>query len=153
MPEGANALDLGHFLRTSGRWNRPDEYGCLYTSLTRDGAIAELTKLLRRYELTGQEYGPRELVDVRVSVVPVVPVISEEVHQRLGLDPAKLIGDTPEDIEYCRAVADLLRAQGCRAILSPSAALVGAANLNIYIEGPSANLSLSPGGHREPVVL
>ena len=45
VPVGAVPLHLGKLFKYSeGRWNRRGEFACLYTALTRVGALAELAK-------------------------------------------------------------------------------------------------------------
>lgn len=53
-----------------------------------------------------------------------------------------------DDVEICRAVADLARFAGYNAILSPSAAIAGERNLNLYIDGRADQLHLNEGTDR-----
>jgi hypothetical protein len=62
-----------------------------------------------------------------------------------------LTGDRAEDLEACRSLADLARQQGYCAILSRSAALPGATNLDLYIDGPAGNYHLEHGSDRFPI--
>ena len=62
-----------------------------------------------------------------------------------------LTGDTEDDLESCRLVADLARLAGYDAILSPSAALNGVRNLNLYIDGRADHLRLMEGLDRTPL--
>ena len=70
-----------------------------------------------------------------------------------GLDAAGLsrTGDSDDDLESCRIVAVLARLEGYDAILSPSAALRGAKNLNLYIDGRADHLRLMDGPDRVPL--
>lgn len=56
-------------------------------------------------------------------------------------------------MEPVRTIADLARARGYAALMSPSAALENAVNLSIYIDGRAADLKLDVGGVREPLVF
>ncbi len=132
-----------------GRWNRAGEYGCLYTSLSREGAVAEYEKMLKRFGLAPEEDQRRDLVTVRVTVSPILDLTDRKVHQELGIPLDALLSDKPADLEFCRAVADLARGRAYRAILSPSAARKGAHNLNIYLEGPARQPHLAKGPTRE----
>jgi hypothetical protein len=82
--------------------------------------------------------------------------IRNKVADTLGLDGTlpinRLRGDDPADLSLCLAVADWARAEGYVAIISPSAAIRGGKNLNIYIDiaGP-AHLRLDAGTEREPL--
>jgi hypothetical protein len=41
VPAGAHPLDFHYLITASGRWNRRGQYGCLYTAITAEVAIAE----------------------------------------------------------------------------------------------------------------
>ena len=152
IPAWAHPLHVGFLLQAAGRWNRYAEYGCLYTSLSREGAIAEYRKVAGGYVgLASSDAEKKDLVSILVRVEPVLDLTDRSVRRRYGVSLAMLTGDSDESLETCRSIADLARAQGYRAILSPSAALRGAANLNIYLEGRAANLRLREGPSREPL--
>ncbi|MEJ7809783.1 MAG: RES family NAD+ phosphorylase [Gemmatimonadaceae bacterium] len=134
-----------------GRWNRYGEYGCLYTTLTRDGAVAEHRKAAHHAGLDPRETEPRDLVSILVTVAPVLDLTDARVRRRYQVTLAALRGDDEGDLETCRMIADIARAEGYRAILSPSAARRGAQNLTIYLEGRAAKLRLVEGADREPL--
>ena len=60
VPRGAHPLHVGFILKAGGRWNRQGRYGCLYTSLSREGALAEYRKYLLRSALAGMRSGKEE---------------------------------------------------------------------------------------------
>jgi len=139
-------------LHAAGCWNRYDEYGCLYTALTREGAIAEYRKVVGKYvELAASEDDKRDVVSIRVHVELVLDLTDSRVRDEYRASLITLTGDHEADLETCRSIADLARARPYRAILSPSAALEGAVNLNIYLEGRAAELRLWEGPDREPL--
>ena len=72
VPRGAHPLHVGFILLARGRWNRHDEYGCLYTSLSREGAFAEYTKELRRLGIEPNADQPKDLVTISVAVARVL---------------------------------------------------------------------------------
>jgi RES domain-containing protein len=148
VPAEAFALHVGYILRARGRWNRAGVYGCLYTALTPEGALAEWAKYLRASAVTPHSSAPRDLVSIELRVEPVLDLTSPAILRKLGITRATITGDTDEDLETCRAIADLARQQGCHAILSPSAALPGAVNLNLYVDGRADRCSLDVGGDR-----
>jgi len=152
IPARGYPLHAGFLLQAAGRWNRYNEYGCLYTALTRDGTVAEYAKVRDGYVgLAASDDDMRDLVSIHVMVEPVLDLTDSAVRERYGADLATLVGDEEADLETCRSIADLARAEGYRAIMSPSAALPGAVNLNIYLEGRAADLRLRDGPDREPL--
>jgi len=122
----------------------------LYTALTRAGAIAEYEKVRRAYKDFGVPRGrPKDLVSIEVQVHPVLDLTDRRMRRTLGVSLSMITGDDDGDLETCRQLADLARAKGYRAILSPSAALSGSCNLNIYIDGRASDLRIAKGTHRE----
>jgi RES domain-containing protein len=121
----------------------------LYTALSRDGAIAEYEKVKRAYKSAGLPRShPRDLVSIDVEVEPVLDLTNKRIRQACGVSLAMITGDSQESLETCRQVADLARARAYRAVLSPSAALRDAKNLNIYLEGMAAQLRIRKGKYR-----
>ena len=139
---------MGFILLARGRWNRYAEYGCLYTSLSSDGARAEYTKELRRIGIDAATDQPKDLVSLTVSVARVLDLTDAARRNHFGVALETLTGDTDDDLESCRIVADLARLEGYDAILSPSAALDVARNLNLYIDGRADHLRLMDGPDR-----
>jgi RES domain-containing protein len=141
---------VGFILLARGRWNREGEYGCLYTSLTRKGAIAEYHKELSRVVgVSPEEDQPRDLVSIYVRAQRVLDLTKAPVRTRFGVTLAAIQSDRSHDVELCRTVGDLARLQGYNAILSPSAASSSEKNLNLYIDGRAGDVRLSEGTHRE----
>lgn len=151
VPRGAHPLHVGFILLARGRWNRHDEYGCLYTSLSREGAFAEYTKELRRLGIAASADQPKDLVTLTVGVARVLDLTDARERKRFGVSLDTLAGDDEDDLESCRLVADLARLAGYDAILSPSASLAGARNLNLYIDGRADHLRLMEGPERTPL--
>jgi RES domain-containing protein len=150
IPKGAHPLDAGHILKASGRWNRPGEYGCIYTALTRQGAEAEYEKFLIGAGVDPEHDTPRDLVTISADIRSVL----DQTSQREALvDPASpfLTGDTPGDWEKCRKLADAARQRGYAGILAPSAALAGEKNLVIYIDATARKVVIKTGEKRIPM--
>ena len=122
-------------------------YGCLYTSLTKTGAIQEFQKYRNLLGVGDFPRKDRDLVSIRVDLDPVMDLTDPQTSP-VPVDAPFLTGSDPADYEACQALADLLRAQGYVAILSPSAAAPGRKNLNIYIDGIAGNIKLRDGGER-----
>ncbi|MDQ3389275.1 MAG: hypothetical protein M3483_07210 [Gemmatimonadota bacterium] len=119
--------------------------------MTREGALAEFEKYARLVGSPPDELAPYDLVSVRVRVEPVLDLTRAEVRAGFGVEIGVLTGDRAEDLEACRSLADLARQQGYCAILSPSAALPGSTNLDLYIDGPAGNYHLEHGSDRFPI--
>lgn len=151
VPRGANPLHLGWILRAAGRWNRQGVYGSLYTALTPDGALAEYRKYLSLARVPSG-ISARDLVSIRVNRAgPVLDLLDDDVRSALGVDLKTLAGDEPDNLETCRAIADWARSEGNTALLVPSATLVGASNLVIYVDAPARNLDIEDGPDRLPI--
>jgi hypothetical protein len=125
-------------------------YGCLYTAFTQKGVRAEYERALQRRGLQGLDLSPREIVSIRVDLEPVADLTDVKASS-VPPDERFLTGDTPADLEACRALADLLRNDGFVGIIAPSAALAGEKNLVIYIDGVAKNIRLGDGGDRIPL--
>lgn len=151
IPAWGHPLHAGFLLLAAGRWNRYGQYGCLYTALSREGAIAEYEKAREHTWLAADDDEKRDVVSILVRVEPVLDLTRRLVRRAFRVSLAPLTGDTEDCLERCHALADRARGEGYRAILSPSAALRGGTNLNIYLEGRAADLRLREGSHREPL--
>lgn len=149
IPPRTFGLHVGRILGADGRWNRVRIYGCLYTALSQEGAIEEFRKSLDPFDDTPKT---RDVVSIKVVVSPVVD-LTDPATSPIPPDSPFLTGDTDEDRELCRQLADRLRSLGFAGILAPSAALQGGKNLIIYIDGPASAVSLEDGGDRISVAL
>jgi RES domain-containing protein len=149
VPAGAHPLHAGFIVKAQGRWNRAGEYGCLYTSLTQDGARAEFHRYVARAG-AGAGLAPRDLVSLEVDVTPVAD-LTDPASSPVSIRSRFLTGDEPDHLEACRALADSLRSLGHAGIITPSAAAKGEKNLVIYIDGPARDLGLGVGGDRVPL--
>ena len=108
----------------------------------------EYTKELRRIGIDAATDQPKDLVSLTVSVARVLDLTDAARRNHFGVALETLTGDTDDDLESCRIVADLARLEGYDAILSPSAALDVARNLNLYIDGRADHLRLMDGPDR-----
>ncbi|MFO7944251.1 MAG: RES family NAD+ phosphorylase [Anaerolineales bacterium] len=137
-------------LKASGRWNRPGEYGCIYTALTRQGAEAEYEKFLFGAGVAPEHDAPRDLVTINADIRSVLDQTSQK-EALVDLASPFLTGDTPEDWEKCRNLADAARHRGHAGILAPSAAIAGEKNLVIYIGSTARKVEIKTGGKRIPM--
>jgi RES domain-containing protein len=138
VPAGAEPLHLGALFRYSeGRWNRRGEFAALYTALSREGALAEYRKARK---VSGTALDPRELVSIDVEVDPVLDLRSIDAYRSLAErageaeHPAFLTETTPHAYEHCRRLAEVARADGYTALVVPSAAAAGEANLVVFVD-------------------
>lgn len=151
VPRAANPLHVSWILRATGRWNRQGVYGCLYTALAPEGALAEYRKYNSLSHGAGR-FAARDLVSIRVNRIgPVLNLTEAEGRAKAGVDLRTLTSDEPDDIETCRTIADWARSEGYQGLLVPSAAQSGNANLIIYIDGPAGNIDLDEGSDRSAI--
>jgi RES domain-containing protein len=156
VPSGAITLHIGKIWKHSkGRWNRLEEYACLYTALTRAGAVGELEKV--RY-LYGSAIGARDLVTIDVHLDPVLDLTDNSCYEALaaaaGVPPdfSLLTREGDFAYEHCRLLADIAREQGYTGLLVPSAAVHGEVNLVIYFDVVAPKqLDIDDGPDRELV--
>jgi RES domain-containing protein len=157
VPVGALPLHVGRIFKYSeGRWNRRGEYACLYTALTREGALAELARLR---ETRGSIVGARDLVSIMVTrLEPVLDLTDPSVYRATALaagerpDATLMTADGDPAYEHCRCLADEARRQRCTALLVPSAALAGERNLVIYFDVVAPkHVDIDDGPDRETV--
>lgn len=152
IPKGAHPLHVGYILRAAGRWNRAGVYGCLYTSLSEEGAKAEFSKCLEKANINVDRAKPKDLVKIKVDIDPVMDLTN--IKKSL-ISPGSpfLTGNESEDLENCHVLADTIRDQGFAGIIAPSAALEGEKNLIIYIDGPAGKINLDESGTRKQLEL
>lgn len=157
VPPGAVTLHIGKLWKYSeGRWNRGGEYACLYTALTREGALGELEKLRHLY---GSAVGERDLVSIDIHrLEPVLDLTDSGTYRKL----ARAAGETPNSAlltaegrtayGHCRRLADQARTEKYTALLVPSAAVAGEMNLVIYFDVVAPkHLEIDDGPDRERI--
>ena len=143
VPAGAHPLNFEHLITAKGRWNRRGQYGCLYTALTADAVVAEYRKVLERRGIRGR----RDLVVLEVRIDPVFDLVTAlakpetrltaregTIDLRINANDPRVIGDSEDDLEFCRTIADVVRERGHYAVLAPSAASQTGRVLAIYPE-------------------
>jgi RES domain-containing protein len=121
--------------RRSGRWNLAGGECTQYMSLDAQAPIAEM---LRHEDLRTDDLASHyrtTLWQMRIDEGCVVDYSTFEKAQAAGFPPEALVED---DHERCQAEALWLIDRGVRALLSPSAALVGSVSLTIF--GPRVHI-------------
>jgi hypothetical protein len=114
----------------SGRWHREGEGYAQYLSLTPLGAWAECA---RYWDIRSSRYAremKRNLWLVFVRERKIADLSTFDHYDACGLDPKIAVGDHAAS----QNLADELRAEGFRGVLSPSAALPGVGNLTMFGE-------------------
>lgn len=123
-----------------GRWHRQGEGYAQYLALEALGAWAELIRYERiRAHARSREY-ERNLWLVHVEESEIADLRSFAHYTDCGLDPRIAVAEHAP----AQALADELRAEGFRGLLSPSAALSGATNLTLFGERYEKILLTSP---------
>lgn len=102
-----------------------------------EGVRAEYGKKIGALGEAGRDKD-RDAVCIEVDVRPVLDLTDSDVLSELSISESRLTGERMVDKALCRAVAGLARTQAYQAIKSPSAALDGGENLNIYTDIPPA---------------
>jgi RES domain-containing protein len=146
IPAGGHPQDIGHIQEAAGRWNRAGEYGCLYTSETVEGAVAEAGGRLTSTGISVRSAVPRIAWELRVELDPVLDLGDPAIRKARGIELPGLTLPPPEGWAYCQSLADLARSEGFTAIRSPAAALPGAFNVNIYFDLRADATKLHPTG-------
>lgn len=95
----------------------------------------------------------RDVVRIEAELDPVLDLGDPAIRRSRGVDGLVIVQDGPVVLEYCRSIADLARSDGFVAIRSPSAAVPGTFNLNIYIDGRADAVVLRATDDRSPLPL
>lgn len=138
-------------MRARGRWNR-QTYGCLYTALTAEGALAEYRKRLALLGDVDGDWQRRDLVSLEVTVEQVLDLTNAAIRRQFGIDIRTMTSDDEAALEHCRIIADVAREREYTSILAPSAAAREERNLMIYVDGPADLIELDVGGDRIPIL-
>ena len=111
------------------RWNRARQEATQYTSLTPEGAWAELIRAERLLSTDELRLVSMPMWVLSVHETNLADYSTFEKAQTAGFPPEALVS---EDYERCQAEGDRLREMGFRGVMAPSAALPGAVNLTLF---------------------
>ena len=138
MREGLDPLATTGSLKAGGRFNPPNEFGALYTSLDAKTAAQEVAKGLRARGIDPEQFpeGAWWVYELEVKLESVLDLADPDVLQRSGISESSLTGS---DVNATRRVAADARERGYEALLVPSAAASGSKNLVIFLERALAN--------------
>ena len=138
-------------LKAGGRFNPPNEFGALYTSLEPNTAAKEVARGLRQRGVDPDQFpeGAWWVYELEVKLESVLDLTDADVLQKSGIPENSLIGT---DVNATRQIAAEARERGYEALLVPSAAVAGSKNLVIFLDKASSRpnvLSSRPVSFRE----
>ncbi|MGH9684226.1 MAG: RES family NAD+ phosphorylase [Candidatus Acidiferrales bacterium] len=139
--EGLDPLATIGSLKAGGRFNSPNEFGALYTSLEAATAAKEVARGLRQRGVDPDQFpeGAWWVYDLEVKLESVLDLTDTNVLQRSGIVASSLTGS---DIIATREIAAEARERGYEALLVPSAAAPGSGNLVIFLDKVLARLNV-----------
>ena len=151
MREGVDPLVTTGSLKSGGRYNPPNEFGALYTSLDAKTAAQEVARGLRARGIDPEQFpeGAWWVYELEVKLESVLDLTDADVLQKSRLERDSLIGS---DVNATRQIGAEARERGYQALSVPSAAVAGSKNLVIFLDKASARpnvLSSRPVSFRE----
>ena len=131
--EGLDPLGTTGSLRAGGRFNPPNEFGALYTSLEAATAAKEVAGGLRQRGVDPKQFpqGAYWIYELDVTLDAVLDLTDPDVLQTTGIPQGSLIGT---DVNATRKIAAQARERGYEALLVPSAAAPNSKNLVIFLD-------------------
>ena len=113
-----------------GRWNPPNSFATLYLGLDVETVAAEFARAARKQGLSPEQFLPRELCTIRVSLSALLDLRGEESRAAIGLSDEQLRADEPAS---CRGVGEAAHYLGLEGVLAPSATGAGTV-LAVFLE-------------------
>ena len=140
-------------LKAGGRFNPPNEFGALYTSLEPNTAAKEVARGLRQRGVDPDQFpeGAWWVYELEVKLESVLDLTDADVLQKSGIPENSLIGT---DVNATRQIAAEARKRGYEGLLVPSASVAGSKNLVIFLDKASSRpnvLSSRPVSFREKI--
>ena len=131
--EGLDPLATTGSLKAGGRFNPPNEFGALYTSLDPKTAAQEVARGLSARGIEPEQFpeGAWWVYELEVKLESVLDLTNVDVLQKSGLQRNSLTGS---DVNTTRRIAAEARERGYAALLVPSAAAPGSKNLVIFVD-------------------
>lgn len=130
---GLDPLGTEGSLKAGGRWNPPNEFGALYTSLEAATAAKEVARGLRQRGIDPTAFPPDAwwAYELEVMLDRVIDLTNPDVLQTIGVSQDSLTGP---DLDIAREIAGQARERGYEALLVPSAADPGSKNLVMFVD-------------------
>jgi RES domain-containing protein len=131
--EGLDPLATTGSVKAGGRFNPPNEFGALYTSLDAKTAAQEVATGMRARGIDPDQFSERAwwVYEFEVKLESVLDLTDQDVLQKSGISGNTLIGS---DVNATRRVATEARELGYGALLVPSAAAPSSKNLVIFLD-------------------
>jgi RES domain-containing protein len=131
--EGLDPLATTGSLKAGGRFNPPNGFGALYTSLDPKTAAQEVAKGLRARGIDPVQFpdGAWWVYELEAKLESVPDLTDPAVLERSGISAGSSTGS---DVNATRRIATDARERGYDALLVPSAAAVGSKNLVIFLD-------------------
>ena len=149
--EGLDPLATTGSLKAGGRFNPPNEFAVLYTSIEGATATREVARGLRQRRIDPDQFphGSWWVYELEVKLESVLDLTDPNVLKRIRISESSL---TANDISATRAIASEARKGGYQALLVPSVAVAGSKNLVMFLDKVSKRptvLSSKPVAFRE----
>jgi RES domain-containing protein len=123
---------------TGARWNPPNSFRAVYTSVEVETALAEVLAHFRYYRLPIAQAMPRVIVSLEATLRRVLDLSDGATRRALGVSGRRLLTEPWRELQKKRreaitqAVGRLVYDAGLEALLVPSAARKGGHNLVIF---------------------
>ena len=133
MREGLDPLATTCSLKAVGRFNPPNEFGALYTSLDPKTAAHEVARGLRARGVDPEQFpeGAWWVYELEIKLESVLDLTDASVLEKTAISADLLTGS---DVNVTRRVATNARDRGYEALLVPSAAAPGSNNLIVFLD-------------------
>ncbi len=120
-------------MKAGGRFNPPNEFGALYTSLEATTAAKEVASGLRQRGIDPEQFseGAWWVYELEVKLEAILDLTDPNVLESIGIRLDLLTG---ADINATRGIAAQARERGYEALLVPSAAARNSKNLVIFLD-------------------
>jgi RES domain-containing protein len=133
VQKGLDPLGTTGSLKAGGRFNPPNAFGALYTSLEAPTALKEVAKGLRLRGIDPEQF-PEDaywIYELEVRLGAVLDLTDPDVLQKSGFQQDSLTGT---NVNETREIATQARERGYDALLVPSAAAPHSKNLVIFLD-------------------
>jgi len=129
--EGLDPLATTGSLNAGGRFNPPNEFSALYTSLEAATAAKEVARGLRQRGIDPNQFPEGEwwVYELEVKLESVLDLSDADVLQKSGIPESSLTGS---DVNTTRQIGAEARERGYEALLVPSAAVSGSKNFGYF---------------------